>query len=148
MKRATLPISIALLASVVSCSSPSGPGLPEMPPQFQNVAAGAEIVLAVGTEASVDGGALLIRFQAVTEDSRCPLSVTCVWEGRGVVSLTVTPADGEERTISLETHLTQDRTAEIGGYRLTLEGLLPWPAREGPIPTEDYRLLLKVEASG
>jgi len=150
MIRARLPISIALLASVASCGSPSEPTyeVPEAPPPFQSVVEGQDVMLAIGGEVSVDAGALVIRFDEVVEDSRCPSTLACIWEGRGVVALTVTPEGGQETGVTLETRMTTARSATVGGYRIRLLGLLPHPVTETRIPDEDYRLVLEVEAVG
>src|SRR5262249_58503750 len=39
------------------------------------------VTLAIGQEAPVEGTGLRILFRAVSDDSRCPADVTCVWEG-------------------------------------------------------------------
>ncbi len=43
---------------------------------------GEEFSLRIGQSVAITGEDLEIRFVEVSEDSRCPKDVTCVWEGR------------------------------------------------------------------
>jgi uncharacterized repeat protein (TIGR01451 family) len=101
--------------------------------------------LAIGETASIDSERLRFRFLEVSEDSRCPLDVDCVWAGQAtvVVSLEV---DGEDiGELSLTLRGGQDRIApdgtvqsEIGDYAVTLVRLDPYPISTRPTRPEDY----------
>ena len=49
------------------------------------VNAGEEFTLVVGDSARLGDSELLLMFDGVSEDSRCPRNVTCVWEGNARV---------------------------------------------------------------
>jgi hypothetical protein len=51
------------------------------------VIAGEEFTLAVGDSARIGDSELVLMFDGVSEDSRCPRNVTCVWEGNARVRL-------------------------------------------------------------
>src|SRR5436853_321878 len=64
---------------------------------------GAEFSLSLGKTAAVTGTPYRITFNRVSEDSRCPVDVTCVWAGDAKVELTITRkgAPGDVRIVSL-----------------------------------------------
>lgn len=82
-------------------------------------------------------GPLLVRPDAVREDSRCAANVQCVWAGRVVVDATVRE-DGRStvRTLVLgEPALTQ-------AGELVLDGVAPQTQADTPIPARAYRFHL------
>lgn len=135
MRRPALAIVVAALAA---CSSgrtgPTGPGNPS--PSAQTVS------LPVGGEAVVPGTRVTIEFRDVTEDSRCPSNVVCVWVGNGQVALTLsTPSDA--RDVLLNT-TSEPRRIEFAGIRISLASLAPYPFGE-PIDPGDYVATFEVE---
>jgi hypothetical protein len=85
---------------------------------------------------------LSVRFDRVTEDSRCPVGVQCVWEGDAVVQLTLErpPAAAEARV--LHTSQRFDRETEYAGLIVRLVDLQPEPRKGETIAPEDYRVKL------
>jgi hypothetical protein len=96
---------------------------------------------------TVIGTELTIRFVEVPADSRCPVDVTCVWEGDGVVVLE-TALDGVEEDVELHTAGDPERDAakhvDVGPYRIHLLDLAPDPESEVAIPPAAYRVTLRV----
>ena len=74
---------LTLLLGFAACTSG---GRLETPSQPQ-VALGEAFTLKPGQSASVQDGALRVRFESVINDSRCPRGVTCIWEGDAVVAV-------------------------------------------------------------
>jgi hypothetical protein len=95
-----------------------------------------------GETASVPGSDVTITFRSVTEDSRCPLDVTCVWEGNGRVALTLSSPEGSENA-ELNTTV-QPRRIDFAGMRVVLASLTPYPADE-PIDPDDYVATFEIE---
>src|SRR5690242_20678884 len=64
---------------------------------------GAEFSLSLGRTAAVTGTPYRITFNRVTEDSRCPVDVTCVWAGDAKIELTIArnSAPADVRVVSL-----------------------------------------------
>lgn len=85
---------------------------------------------------------LSVRFDRVTEDSRCPVGVQCVWEGDAGVQLTLEkpPAAAEARV--LHTSRRFGRETEYAGLVVRLVDLQPEPREGATIAPEDYRVKL------
>ena len=95
------------------------------------------IALRVGQEARVGGTVLLVTFLGVTNDSRCPSDVMCVWAGNAAVAIATRVAMGPTVRHVLNTTL-DPRSADVGGYRVTLAGLRPYPVSTSRIPADRY----------
>jgi hypothetical protein len=129
---------ILVAAAVGACSSGGS-----VPTQTGDPAPSARTLsVGVGETASVPGSDVTITFRSVTEDSRCPLDVTCVWEGNGRVALTLSSADGSEDA-ELNTTV-QPRRIDFAGMRVVLASLAPYPAGE-PIDPDDYVATFEIE---
>jgi len=120
------------VVTAAACSSggygPAGSGNPS--PSAQSVS------VRVGETAAVPGTGVTIAFHAVTEESRCPLNVVCVWEGNGQVSLTLTAGYGSTMDVALNTTI-EPRETVFSGLRIALTALSPHPTGE-PTNPGDY----------
>jgi hypothetical protein len=96
-----------------------------------------------GTSAKVAGTDLVIRFEAVPNDSRCPVDVQCITAGDATVALRVEGGGKEARTIELHT-LDEPKQARHGGYAVALVLLRPRPVSTRPTPRREYRATLHV----
>jgi len=104
---------------------------------------GEAFTLAVGQRASLDAVHTSVRFLAVSEDSRCPSQVQCVWAGDGAVVLEIAPAEGDAAEDTLHTNPESGPGAVVlAGYELKLLRLDPYPDTPGEIAPEDYRATL------
>jgi hypothetical protein len=121
--------TLGLAALLAACNSAAGPGL------------GDEFTLRVGESASITELGVRMRFIQVVDDSRCPASVVCVWEGDGAVLLEVAPLNGDSKETVLHTNL-EPRGIPLGRANLRLVRLEPYPATPGSIPPGDYVLTL------
>ena len=104
---------------------------------------GDEFSLAIGQKAIITGQDLEIHFKEVTEDSRCPRDVICVWEGEVVCLLEVTKNGASEEITLTQPGLTDQPAREFyQGYVFTFN-VEPYPEEaEKPIKSSDYRLRL------
>lgn len=102
-----------------------------------------ELTLAPDESARIAGSDVTVGFEGVREDSRCPVDVTCVWEGNAAVRLTL--VQGSTRRTEILNTAIDPRVAEVGGVRLEIVALIPRPHSEGSIAPEDYRVTLRVE---
>jgi hypothetical protein len=103
--------------------------------------------LGFGETAELDGGRLEVWFQGLTEDSRCPEVVVCVWEGRARIALVIRVDGGA--TQSAELILgggagTAEAPTSAAGYRFTLGDLTPRPISTERPPPDVYRALLYI----
>ena len=107
----------------------------------QAVDLGAEATLAPGATASVNTTQFKVRFVAVTEDSRCPRDVTCIWAGQVKVQFEVQEATKSASPVEL----LEGGNSVVGTYRVTLVRVEPAPRSTARIVPQDYRATIVVE---
>ena len=127
---------------IAACLAMAACGNKVATPSGEKIPLGREFTLAVGQSAVV-GDDVRLTLKSVTDDSRCPVDVTCVWEGDAKVSVEViTPsprAQHELHTTGRESH-----EAKHGDYRITLVKLEPAPRSTATISQGDYHATLVV----
>ncbi len=96
----------------------------------------AAFSLPVGKTAGIAGSTTRLTFRQVREDSRCPTSVVCVWEGDAKIEL-VPVRDGEVG-VSTILSLHTPNEAQIGDLFVRFVGLTPYPATPDPSPPRQY----------
>lgn len=73
-----------------------------------------------------------VTFNKITEDSRCPKNVKCVWEGVAVAEITLMGTYTRPMTINLSTLNNAAKgyqsSTEFNGYKITLESVTPYPS--------------------
>ena len=108
------------------------------------VSIGEEFYLRIGESASIRGENLQVRFLEVTEDSRCPKGVTCIWEGRVSCLVEITYRESLESVLLIEPG-SNDFPPEqsFHEYRITYH-IEPYPQAGAEIAKEEYQLHLKV----
>ncbi len=93
----------------------------------------------------IEGEALAISFTDVNEDSRCAEDVTCVWEGRLEIELTV---NSQKTLISNLNNISLDQQSQvvIDGYTITFlaEPISPAAISSNTPSLEEYSVSLKV----
>lgn len=128
-------LSLCVIACVtLACAAPG-----EIQPSLNQ-----PFSLRVGQTAGFPDAQLRITFRAVSEDSRCPRVVTCVWRGNGQVQLDVR-VGGSLQTLVLNT-TTEPRQAPVRSHRLQLDALAPEPEASHPIPPGDYVATFTLQA--
>ena len=113
--------------------------------QTQSAELGAEVTLAPGAAVSVKAATLTVRFVAVTEDSRCPRDVTCVWQGEVKVRLEIQASS----KASSEVEVLGGGSSVVGAYRVTVVESWAGGHEHGQnIAPQNYRATLKIDRSG
>ena len=108
----------------------------------QQVSGGSEFELPLGGAARVTGGPE-VTFEAVVEDSRCPIDAVCIQAGRATVRLRIDHA-GQAQVIELSTR--DGAVADtVDGHEARLVALLPPPRSSAAIPPDSYRVTLFFE---
>jgi hypothetical protein len=119
-----------------------------LPPQTDGGPLPADVHLHVGDTVTLDGGALQVSLEQVAEDSRCPMDVMCVWQGRALVELHVT-VDGVDRGLVSATLVPgpqrlPDLDAIVERYAFSLTDLQPYPQASQPQPLDQRVATLHV----
>lgn len=127
---------IAITAFVLACAGYSSAG------GRIEAAAGEELTLAAGQTATIDGGALSVRFVGVPHDSRCPIDVECITAGNAVVRLRLANGEGPKE-VELNTTVGP-KEATHAGYTVHLEALRPGNTSGTRIRQGIYRAVLRV----
>jgi hypothetical protein len=128
MRRATV-IACGLLLVVSACAGVQTAAIVEP---------GASFTLAPGETAAVKGADARITFKKVTDDSRCPVDVTCVWAGDAKIEITISRngAPDETRVLSIT---PPKHEAVVGNLRIKFVSLAPVPHQADPNPRRNYR---------
>jgi hypothetical protein len=131
---------------LVACTTQSGPQLPEAD-FFVN--AGQQFALRVGETAGVgtSQAIVLVRFNGVTQDSRCPVDVECITAGSATTLLSVqTALNVQDVTLDVP----PEGSVEVVVDEVTVVALGVRPnAEEGvTIDPLDYIVGLRVNESG
>jgi hypothetical protein len=100
-----------------------------------------EVTLAVGTRGTANG--INVGLVAIDEDSRCPEDVVCVWAGsvKARASLRIGAAD---TPVTLNSGL-EPFSADVGTYRVRIVEVLPHRKTGSAIPSDAYRVTLRVD---
>ena len=125
---APVVILLAFTSACHSGDSPTDPG------RVQTT------TLAKGHSASIAGGVVL-SFDRVVSDSRCPTGVVCAWEGEVTVRMILTDAGGST-PFTLSDHA---RSRDVNGYTFTLIAVRPHPTAGATIPESAYEVTVEVQ---
>lgn len=107
---------------------------------------GREFKLRSGQQVTLKREGLRIKFAAVTEDSRCPADVQCIWAGNAAVRLEISIRGGGSKSLTLNTnggssHVDENR---YQGYKVKLVELGPYPRSDHQIAADKYVATLLV----
>ncbi|MDM8566318.1 hypothetical protein QUF74_11810 [Candidatus Halobeggiatoa sp. HSG11] len=108
-----------------------------------NAYLGVDLRLKMAQSAVLDDENLHITFARVTEDSRCPSDVQCVWAGQVTVLLQFALGERknlEEHSLTLS---TEPAVKKIDKYLVELLEVNPYPVSTTTV-VSDYEIVLKV----
>jgi hypothetical protein len=108
---------------------------------------GREFKIRVGRTVTFKGESLRLRFVRVSEDSRCPTNVDCIWAGNAGVSIEASAGGARGRKVlTLNTNAGQGRAGEVEYMRYTVKlvGLSPYPQSTRKIRQGEYIATLLV----
>jgi len=86
---------------------------------------------------------LSIQLDSVTEDSRCPYNVECVWAGNAIVKFEFI-TNNKMNQFSLNTSAGFITDTIISGFKIQLIELKPYPVYPNPILQKDYVAKIKI----
>jgi len=128
-----LNIFVLLLAGCsTEVNTPAGP-LP-----------GQQFTLPIGQSVSIKGENLTIKFEKVTNDSRCPTGVQCIWAGEAKCQMSVT-SNGSVTTVVLTVSGASEAIGQplVQNYKVNFQ-LQPYPEAGKQITEQDYKLIMTV----
>lgn len=101
------------------------------------------IKLGVNKKVTIPNSKTSLEFKEITEDSRCPANVTCVWEGIAIVNLKATSGNNtQDIQVATRDFLPKEVTKSFNyaGYRFTVQEVKPYPGgkEESPSVTIKY----------
>jgi hypothetical protein len=105
--------------------------------------AATKVTLQPGSQQTPFTG-LYVSLISVSNESRCPTGVQCVWQGDAEVKLGVS-SDTFDISAPITLHTgVEPRQAEARGYVIRLDSLKPYPTSQTPIAQGDYRAFVTV----
>lgn len=107
---------------------------------------GTTFSLAVGKTAVVNGSNTRLTFTRVTEDSRCPTDVVCVWAGDAKIELTIS-REGSPVDTKVVSVTSPNNEVVSGDLRIRFVGLAPVPKSSEPSGSRAYVAQLVVTAA-
>lgn len=133
------------LAAALGAALVAGPACSPNPTAPSAVVeVGQRFEIAPGAAVSVKDAELVVRFERVVNDSRCPGDATCITAGEAVLAFTLSRPGDRADPLSIST--ASPRRHVVGGFALVLAELAPYPfASRPPIEPKDYRATLLVE---
>lgn len=131
---------MGVLLALLRLACNSAPTDPGRPLEVRN----ERVVLSFGSAVEVNDD-LRISFAQLVEDSRCPASVVCVWQGNGAARLDITTRRGAQ-SVTLNTAGSSDMPSEATalGYTFKLVELDPQRQTPDPVPPQQYRATIRV----
>lgn len=111
-------------------------------PEGDKVYLGQEFQLSIGQKTMFSDVNLSMELVSIEEDSRCPRDVTCVWQGEVSAKFKLLEDDNSNLMILTQPGLHHGFSKEIyGGYEILFK-VLPYPAADEPIASEDYSVVM------
>ena len=107
---------------------------------------GEAFSLAVCESAAIDGEDLVLTFDGVPRDNRCPEDVQCIVAGAATVVLTA-ESDGESRELTFDVPPGGSASKRLDGLEITIARVDPQPVAGERIEPEDYVVTAAVERS-
>jgi hypothetical protein len=107
------------------------------------IGVGEKFTIGVGQSARINREDMVITFDEVMGDSRCPRNVTCIWAGVASSRVTI-KYKGVNYSLALnQPGLTEQAKEVFIDYTLNY-GLNPYPIAGKEISPKDYRLTMSV----
>ena len=95
-----------------------------------------------GESVQVTMASMVLAFEGVNQDSRCPSDVTCVTAGNAALALSAS-AD-EVESVSFVVTLGGDATEDFRGHTITVLSLSPHPVSTSTIEPHEYQASMTV----
>ena len=134
LKRLVLP-ALILVAIVPGCAREESKTKVKLNQPFE---------MTIGQTVVATGQDLEIKFEDITEDSRCPKGVVCIWAGQVSVLVEMTAKDGQETLTLTEPGPSGLNISTYRQYRISYQ-ISPYPEAGRAISKGDYKLQLTIK---
>jgi hypothetical protein len=132
LERVMRCLLVILALGALGCDeSPTGPTIP----------LNRDFELGLGETAIIEDVSMSVRFNGVSNDSRCPADAFCILGGDALVHITAT---SRQSTREYDLHTGDMRPVQHEGVTIALVQLQPYPFSSRTIAPADYRATLKV----
>ena len=141
-------LSVVFL-SLINCSSQTATNPDNSAPI--EVSQSGEITLKAGESKMIKDSGITITFKSVSQDSRCPEGVNCVWAGVATVEIEVTGRATRPLTLQLSTMDNESKGyktyVNYSGYNISLIDLTPETTSQKGFKAlqGQYKVGLKIE---
>ena len=135
---------LILTAVLCACARGGGPVAGAAPTPGGCPCLDREFSLKVGAPATIQSEQLEIRMESVGPDSRCPVNVTCVWEGDAQVTIGLSRQAQAPGRLQLHTSQQFATEGTYLNYRVRLTALMPAPRDGSGIEPGSYAATLVV----
>lgn len=96
-----------------------------------------ELTLKRGQQKSAANGEVILKFLSVTEDSRCPTDVNCIWAGNAKVEVLITDKHGFSKKVIMNSTVGP-KGDQHNGWAIYLSSLTPSPKSGKTIKQRNY----------
>jgi hypothetical protein len=106
-------------------------------PAVPSAGIGSPFRIGVGESVRVEGTDVVLGFDQVTEDSRCPADVVCVWAGTARLKAWVRGSGQARRDVELQTF--PKSPLSVDGYSIEVEDSSRFPTDVRIVPQATWR---------
>jgi len=131
-----------LLATLLAACGPQAEAPTDAKPAPAVSMVGDTAFLELPVGRSANNGDITVTFDGVSEDSRCPGDVQCVWAGNGAIRLTL--EGGDEMEVVIVNSTLQPREVSFFGYVIGFRDLTPYPTTTEPSNPDAYVATISV----
>ena len=121
-------------ALLIGCSLLVLTACASKPPARPPVKTGEEFTLALGESVGIEQKSVVVKFEQVIEDSRCPMNARCIWEGNARIAIRA--SDSVDARYELNTSTRFPTREKITDFFIELRRLEP--DRLAGAPTKGY----------
>ncbi len=106
---------------------------------------GAPFVLTLDEAVRLADSGWMLRFEGISDDSRCPVDVVCIWAGEVTAQFSTSDSDGVATQLEVTLGPRTIPTTLFGALSLTLLAVSPEPRSSTSIAAADYVVEVTVE---
>lgn len=149
MQKMSFLIIIAIIISIFGCGeSETTPNPTDDEDNPAEIRLEEKFSLKIDQVVTVNPVNIKVKFLKVTEDSRCPSDVVCIWAGQVSVLLNVNNNGNDIGDVKLTLGQNKDDTVrDVGGYYLKLIEVKPYPISTKKIEQSEYIITLIISKS-